>query len=126
MPRVRFGRVHLYNNYYNAPGNNYCIRAALHSEILSEGNHFENADEPFEFFGDKGSRPPGKIRDVGSTLVNCTNIYAATDTVFTPPYAYKPDPVNQVPAIVQARAGAGKIPIRDDEGARPSTEGQSK
>jgi pectate lyase len=126
MPRVRFGRVHLYNNYFNVPGNNYCIRAALNSEILSESNHFENADEPFEFFSGKDANPAGKIRDIGSKLVNCTNVHPATDSVFTPPYAYTPDPVDQVAAIVQAGAGAGKLPINGEGRARPTTEEQHK
>lgn len=112
MPRVRFGQVHLYNNYFNVPGNNYCIRAALHSEILSESNHFENADEPFEYYRKSEAQPVGKIRDVGSKLVNCTNVHPAKDLVFAPPYACSPDPADQVAAIVMAGAGAGKTNVK--------------
>jgi pectate lyase len=108
MPRVRFGRVHLFNNYFNVPGNNYCIRAALHAEVLSEQNHFENADEPFEYYHKKEFEPVGKIRDLGSKLVNCTNVRPAEDAVFTPAYACKPDAVSTVPNLVTNFAGAGR------------------
>jgi pectate lyase len=105
MPRVRFGKVHSFNNYFHAPGNNYCIRAGRDSETLSECNYFKDADEPFEYFETIGVL--GKIRDIGSILDNCTNVYPAVDDVFTPPYEYDCDPVAAVPAIVMAGAGAG-------------------
>jgi pectate lyase len=121
MPRVRFGRVHLYNNYYNAPGNNYCIRAALFSEVLSESNHFENADEPFEYYAEDEADPVGRIRDIGSALVNATNVYPAVDDVFTPPYPYALDPVGDIPALVIAGAGAGKINVNGEVDEDPPT-----
>ena len=33
MPRVRFGDVHVFDNYYSSSGNNYCIRAGFHSNV---------------------------------------------------------------------------------------------
>ena len=41
MPSVRFGHAHIYNNYYNTPGNNYNIRVRIASECLIENNYFE-------------------------------------------------------------------------------------
>jgi pectate lyase len=107
MPRVRFGKIHCFNNYVYAPGNNYCIRAGRDSEILSECNYFKDADEPFEYFVTIGI--PGKIHDNGSILDNCTNVHPAVDDVFTPPYDYACDSAANVPAIVTAGAGAGNL-----------------
>jgi len=42
MPRVRFGKVHIFNNLFDAPGNNYVIRCGYKANIRSEGNVFVN------------------------------------------------------------------------------------
>ncbi len=49
MPRVRFGQVHVYNNYFAAPGNNYCVRAGTYAQLLIEHNVFEGVKNPHEF-----------------------------------------------------------------------------
>lgn len=103
MPRVRFGKVHVLNNYFNSPGNNYCIRAAIESENLAEGNYFENVDEPFNYYGS----PAGKIRELNNVFVNVTNRIAANDAVFTPPYSYSVADPNTVKSDVMAGAGPG-------------------
>ena len=41
MPMVRFGNVHLMNNYYNCPNNSAGINARKNSELLIENNFFE-------------------------------------------------------------------------------------
>ncbi len=42
MPMVRFGMVHLLNNYYNCAGNlTPCVNARKNSSMLIEGNYFE-------------------------------------------------------------------------------------
>lgn len=102
MPRVRFGRVHTYNNYFNAPGNNYCIRASLESQVLSEANSFENVDTPAEKFA-----PNGLIRTRNNQYVNCTGVAEFADAVFTPPYSYTPQAASAVKAAVIAGAGVG-------------------
>lgn len=42
MPRVRFGHVHLYNNYYGSNNDSYCVGVGNESHILIENNCFEN------------------------------------------------------------------------------------
>lgn len=104
MPRVRFGRVHLFNNYANCSGNNYCVRASIESEVLVENNFYDGIDTPYEKFD-----PPGLIRAVGNSTPNCTGVQSFSDTVFTPPYAYTLDPAGSVPGAVTNFAGAGII-----------------
>jgi pectate lyase len=104
MPRVRFGRVHVFNNYFNSPGNNYCVRASIQSEVLVENNFFENIDEPYEKFD-----PPGLIRASNNLTVNCTAVQNFDDTVFTPPYTYSAEAPANVPVTVTNQAGAGKL-----------------
>jgi pectate lyase len=105
MPRVRYGRVHSYNNYFNAPGNNYCVRAALESQVLLERNWFENVDTPWEIFVTTGTT--GLISAVSNVFVNVTGqTDPGTDTVFTVPYLYTPDDTDGLPFAITNNAGA--------------------
>lgn len=109
MPRMRFARVHSYNNYFNCSGNNYCIRASIQSQVLAENNYFENIDQPYEKFesSDSTGNQVGLIRAVGNVTVNCTGVQAFNDSVFTPPYSYSLEtPANARTAII-ANAGTG-------------------
>jgi Pectate lyase len=125
MPRVRFGRVHLYNNYYNATGNNYCIRAALGSEILVENNYFDTVKNVWELYRTSGI--DGKVFAAGNIEVNTT--WSAGDdsnSIQIPgtdvlsddvnglnpaPYAYVLEATASIPNSVTNNAGAGKGPF---------------
>ena len=108
MPRVRYGRVHSYNNYFNAPGNNYCVRAALESQVFLEKNQFENVDTPWEKFITTGAT--GLVSAVSNVFVNVTGLTdPGTDTVFAVPYIYTLDDTAGLPSTVTNSAGAGKL-----------------
>ncbi len=125
MPRVRFGRVHCYNNFYNAPGNNNCIRAAVASEILVENNYFDSVKNVWELYRTEGI--DGKVFATGNLEVNTT--WSAGDdsnSIQIPgtdelsveanglnplPYSYSLDEADSVPTTVVAGAGAGKGPF---------------
>jgi hypothetical protein len=105
MPRVRYGRVHSYNNYFNAPGNNYCVRAALESQTLLEKNWFENVKTPWEKFITTGAT--GLVSAVSNVFVNVTGQSdPGTDTVFTVPYLYTSDDTAGLPFNITNNAGA--------------------
>jgi pectate lyase len=107
MPRVRYGRVHSYNNYFNAPGNNYCVRAALESQVLLEKNWFENVKTPWEIFVTTGTT--GLVSAVSNVFVNVTGqTDPGTDTVFTVPYLYTPDDTDNLPFAITNNAGAAR------------------
>lgn len=108
MPSVRFGRAHVFNNYYNTPGNNYGIRSRIAAEVLIENNSFENVDDPYYIYVTDGTM--GKIKASGNLFVNTTGqIDDGNDTVFSPPYAYTLDKAADVKAKVTAGAGAGHL-----------------
>ncbi len=103
MPRVRYGQVHVYNNYYTCSGNNYCIRPGVESQILVEKNYFYYVDEPIDE-KDLSSLVESRV----NLYPGCTHIYypVGPDDVFDPPYSYIIGNVFDVPAIVQTYAGA--------------------
>lgn len=109
IPSVRFGRVHLYNNYYDCEGNLYCIWGRIRSECLIENNVFRNVKDPLsihveenEAAGDKG-----KINARGNVFENCTGqMDEIKDTVFTPTYTYTADEAAKTAEQVKAGAGA--------------------
>jgi pectate lyase len=125
MPRVRFGRVHVFNNYYNSPGNNNCIRAAIASEILVENNYFDSVKNVWELYRTTGV--DGKVFAANNIQVNTT--WAAgsdsssiqipgTDILSNeanglnpPPYAYTLEAANLVPGLISNGAGAGRGPF---------------
>jgi len=125
MPRVRFGRVHVYNNFYNSPGNNNCIRAARDSEILVENNYFDSVKNVWERYVTVGL--DGKVFATNNIEVN-TTWSAGSDSssiqipgtdilgndangLNPPPYAYTLDPTAGIPGAVTNGAGVGKGPF---------------
>jgi hypothetical protein len=109
MPRVRYGQVHVYNNYYDCQGNNYCIGVGNESHIRVESNYFNRAYDPWkDYYG--GSGTPGEIGwNSDNIFYRCyLPIWAPNrySTIFTPPYAYTLDDTEDIPAIVGSYAGA--------------------
>jgi pectate lyase len=117
MPSVRFGRVHVFNNYYRAPGNRYCIRSRLYAECRIEFNWFEDVRNPWELLISTGDT--GRIFAAGNVEVNTSwergggnlQLVSGTDSVFVPPYPWRPDPPQWVPWLVTNYAGAGRGPF---------------
>lgn len=111
MPRVMYGRVHMYNNYYSSEDNDYCIGADCYASILVENNYFENVNNPHEFSYDAGF--PAAIVARGNQYVNTTGSRATgqhqTNASVVPfeyaPYDYWLNAAADVPDMVQSYTG---------------------
>jgi len=117
MPRVRFGRIHSFNNYFNSPGNNYCFRVALGAEVRIENNYFLDVHNPWEVYVTTGTT--GKVYAADNIQVGTsfsvgdddkTLLVPGTDTVFVPAYSYTLDAAALVPNTITNYAGAGNGP----------------
>jgi pectate lyase len=106
MPRVRFGEVHSFNNYFASAGNNYCIRAGRNGHVLSEGNFFDGVNSPHEFNSPEDEATAHiTARDNGYQGTAVDDGETGAGTPFDdPPYDYALDAAASVPALVQACA----------------------
>jgi pectate lyase len=112
MPRVRFGQVHIYNNYYGNfnRGNSNCAGVGNECQIRLENNYFDNVRRPWEdYYSGTGIR--GKIGWNDNVFINTTIPTWATNdyaTIFTPSssYSYTLDAAADVKSIVMTGAGA--------------------
>ncbi len=110
MPRVRFGQVHVYNNYYSdLLAGGYCIGVGVEANIRVENNYFNAVPMPWKDYY-TGNGAAGHIGwNTGNIFYNCTiPTWAANEysTIFTPPYTCTIDDTNNIPALVQYGAGA--------------------
>jgi len=108
-PRVRYSFLcHVYNNFYNAnPG--YGIASTCYAYVLAEGNYFKNVPHPMYSLGYSG--------DLDGWLIERDNFYENSGAPeVNPPtsmpepstyYSYILDDATDIPALVQAYAGAG-------------------
>jgi pectate lyase len=123
-PRVRYGRVHVYNNLYTATpgadyGYGYSIGVGFKSQLIVEGNVFDlNVAQPRVFKLWRGDRILARDNLLGSHLVDAlailqpqANSALGADAGWTPPYAGAIDPVLTVAATVKMHSGAGR-PVR--------------
>ena len=107
MPRVRFGQVHVYNNYFSSTGNNYCVRAGASAAVLIESNYFDGVASPHQF----NSADDEKTANITAR----DNVYDKTSgdqatggggPAFTKaPYSPVIESADSVPAIVKQCAG---------------------
>lgn len=119
VPRVRFGQVHLFNNYFvgsktaNPYPHSYSIGAGKAANLLSQANVFAingatGCDSVVTY---PSADQSGVFQDSGSTLngvaLGACSVKAGVP--FTPGYAYKPRPAALVKANALAQAGAGKL-----------------
>lgn len=118
-PRVRFGQVHLFNNYYvgsksaSVYKNSYSIGPGTSAKILSNANVFEitGATGCDSIVKNPGDPTAGAFKDSGS-LLNGALLPACAVTAdpgWTPPYAYTPRPTALVKANALVQAGGGKL-----------------
>jgi len=106
MPRIRFGDIHMLNNYYEDVGAS-CIAARFESDVVVEGNYFRNCREP-HFIADIG------LGNKDPTLVSINNVYELSSgskstrgEAFIPAnfYNYSLTKPIDVPALVMNEAG---------------------
>ena len=123
-PRVRFGRVHVYNNFYEGDRSRaayphlYSIGVGYKAQILSEQNAFDIVGAstcPHIVKNPGSSSKTGAITDTGS-LLNGAALNVATGCSFaaaswTIPYTYTASPAANVKALVVPAAGVGKLTV---------------
>jgi len=101
MPRVRYGKIHILNSYFNSTVSNKCIAAGYQANILVERNVFENVKQPIDLMTGYTA-----VTQTGSTFTNVTGNTAGSGTAFTPSYSIVKLAVGSVKADVTANAGA--------------------
>lgn len=111
MPRVMYGRTHVYNNYYSSKNNKYCVGADSYASVLIENNYFNNVNNPHEFSYYPGFPASitarGNIYDktTGTQTVGQHQTAASVVPFETTVYDYYLNAASDVPVIVQAYAG---------------------
>jgi len=107
-PRVRFGEpVHIYNNYFlHITG--YGVASQMNAGVLVEGNYFDDVEKPTR--NDVGGSA-GRLVVRNNILVNSEDPFVTLGTVQEPSqfYSYTLTPTANIPAVVSAGAGTGKI-----------------
>ncbi|GAA5054032.1 pectate lyase [Thermocatellispora tengchongensis] len=124
LPRVRFGKVHVYNNYYELGEDLvYALGVGVQSQIFAESNVYRlaRAVEPSRLVYDWGGtaltarndllRVGGKTKpiDVVAAYNAAHDPDLGTDAGWTPTLHTGIDPAWSVPRSVSRHAGAGEV-----------------
>jgi len=120
-PRVRFGQVHVYNNYYNidhSPKYIYSWGVGIESQIYAENNYFKSGDiTPDRFIGVyKGTmihaaetyangRSLNRMVDVVAAFNAANDPDLATEVSWTPALYTGIDPTHRVTGLVMSGSG---------------------
>jgi pectate lyase len=122
LPRVRFGQVHVYNNYYEIPDPfSYAIGVGVQSQIVAQANVFRLAPtiDPADLLFDWGgttltARDNFLLGNRRLSRVDLIAVYNAvhdpdlgTDAGWTPTMHTRIHPADSVPRLVSRHAGAG-------------------
>ncbi|MES2152462.1 MAG: pectinesterase family protein [Pseudomonadota bacterium] len=118
-PRVRFGQVHLFNNYYVGSKSggvypvHYSVGVGNAAKILSNNNVFEVAGAHVcdDVVMNYATNLPGAFKDTGSALNGAAlgSCGVSNAASWSPPYTFSPRPLSLVKANALAQAGGGKL-----------------
>jgi pectate lyase len=108
MPRVRYGMVHVFNNYYSSAGNEYCIGAGYMARLLVQNNVFDGVTDPIRFQVDEDPETGNHTAEVlasGNDTTTATGAQVSTGVAFEPPYPFSLQSAADAQASVVAAAG---------------------
>lgn len=116
-PRVRFGEVHVYNNFYD--GNKlYGIASTMEADVVVEGNYFRNV--PYPAYVGYAESAPGDLVQRNNMLENSGTI-PTRGSAFDPAshYSYTIENPAGIPPKVMANAGVDRIDPWQAAGVAP-------
>lgn len=96
MPRVRFGQVHIVNNYFNSKQASYCVRAGIEADILVESNYFDSVSTPIDLYQNNFTAVTERNNVFNVTSGN----KLGSGISFTPPYSLIITPAANIKSIV--------------------------
>jgi len=103
MPRVRFGKVHVYNNLYTAAGNNYAIGLGVNANIRVENNVFQGVNIPLNIA--PYSNAASILQSVGNVFTSTSGNTAGVGTAFSPSYSYSLEGTSSLASAIMANVG---------------------
>ncbi|HSD37672.1 MAG TPA: hypothetical protein VLC92_09185 [Rhodocyclaceae bacterium] len=105
-PRVRFGEVHVYNNYYLANAL-YGVASTMNAKVLLEGNYFKNV--PYPSYVGYAESGPGELVQ-RNNILDGSGPFQTAGTAFDPKtyYNYTVDDPSTIPNLV-GKVGVGII-----------------
>lgn len=106
-PSVRYGQVHVFNNYYSGSNTSYGVAARIGSNVRTDNNYFENfSGAPLRTLDPS----PGVISGASTNVYtgSGSNKISTAEGNWAPSYAYASAlaPATDVPAAIKAGAGA--------------------
>lgn len=117
MPRVRYGQVHVFNNYYASKRTNYVVGVGVEAQILLEASYFESQGNQTWFNWYEPNKcsaecADGKIQWTADNVFDNTVVstWAPNADVFDPPYEYKHVKQTAAEAKVSVMQRAGVLP----------------
>lgn len=119
-PRIRFGEIHICNNYYDNSESNmlYSVGVTCYAQVFVEANFFKNVSTPVlisQVNDDEevlSGNPEGYIMAVNNHMVDSGTIVENLENyAFNPSnyYTYQPDDPAALPTLLMALSGNGKI-----------------
>lgn len=106
-PSMYFGHVHMFNNYHR-DNSGYCIGTRSGGTVRTDNEYFENCTRPIRT--KISTSPDGYVGGIDTNIYeNCgTNLITTELSDWIPEYDYSQwlSPASEVPALVEANAGA--------------------
>ncbi|WP_342116573.1 pectate lyase family protein [Pseudoduganella sp. OTU4001] len=118
-PRVRFGQVHLLNNFHKGSrkhaeyAHEYSVGIAKQARVIIDANAYdvEGARGCKDALRNPGKSDPGAVLDRGSQMNGkaLTDCEFSADVGWSVPYAFTALPAGEVQANAMTNAGAGRL-----------------
>lgn len=122
MPRVMYGRAHVYNNYYTCSDNLYCIGVDSYAAVLIENNYFKKVKNPHQFAYPENKKLGASIVERGNSYESVSGTKASGQkndkeiSLFkNAAYDYHLHEAAKVPGLVSKYAGNQGLRLSDSE-----------
>jgi pectate lyase len=95
LPMIRFGKAHIFNNYYKDCHN--AVDSRMGAWVRVEGNYFDNVYNPVF---DQGSAVAGRAQLIDNIFANGSGTPSLPVCDLQVPYLYTLDPTADIPAMI--------------------------